>query len=252
MPISPDVNITKTPIQEVQQPADFRERISGYIDGYEQWAEAHPFMATTAETVASFAAKRAVIWTGKKLGVNFGNAHARHHVDGGEVNPIAAIAQSVVVAPVTEELFFRKFLTDTLPNTEVAQKHLGENAQKICNIVSSVGFALLGHGFDPIRERSEWHSPEKGLYNKGNISSAVAPPREWQFALPLGSLIGGEQYRRMYQKRGIKHAVGSHALNNALTIAWEGGFATRDFRRDNPGKKPTLKRVIGHARSKRK
>lgn len=229
----------------------FGERIAGYVEGYEQWTESHPFMATTAETVAAFAAKRAVIWAGKKVGLNFGNAHARHHVDGGEINPIAAVAQSVVLSPVVEELFFRQFLTGTLPETRIAREQLGENAQRVCNIVSSIGFALLGHGFDPIRERTQWQSPDKGLY-RGNIKSAVAPLKEWQFALPLGSLIGAEQYRRSYQKRGLKHAIGSHALNNALTIAWEGGFATRDFKRSNPDQKATIKKVIGHARSNRK
>lgn len=243
--------ISETPEVLSENNGRLHDRIVGHIEAYEQWADQHPFMATTAESVAAFAAKRAVIWTGKKVGINFGNAHASQHIDGGEINPVAAAAQAIIVSPVVEELFFRKFLTGTLPESRLAKQHLGDKSQRICNIVSSIGFAFLGHGFDPINDRSQWQNPEKSLYARENITNSIAPIKGWNWAVPLGSVIGGEQYRRMYQKRGLGHAIFSHSLNNAMVIGWEGAHAARDFRVENPNTKLTARGIIKHIQAKR-
>ncbi len=228
-----------------------RERIAGLAEGYSQWAEQYPFAATTIETVVAFAAKRAVIWAGDKTGINFGNAHAHHFVDRGVDHPLAAAAALTVAAPVKEEVFYRYLLTDKLPNSSVMQDKFGDKAQRICDIVSSAGFAALGHGFDPIKPRAEWNNPDGGLTSKGNRQRTISPLNRWQWALPLGSAVGGEQYRRIYQKRGLGHSIGSHALNNALTVLWEGGMAARDLKRENPRAKLSVKSILKHAQKRK-
>lgn len=231
--------------QNIGQTNSLIERSAQLYHGYQSWSERHPATATVLETFAFHAVKKAVVRSGDKIGIHFGNAHAHQQVNTALDRPLRAAIGAFVLAPVSEELQFRYLLSDKAATSRMAQNLFGRNAVRRIGILSSLGFAS-GHAFDPVRQRSEWSDPKKPIFTSEN-RSAVLPLREWRFTLPMGNLIGGEQYRRMYHKRGLMHAIGSHALNNLLVVMHEGIKEARRLRREEPDKKHTVMDVLRSA-----
>ncbi len=183
-----------TPIPELSaQPLTFRERIGDAITGYQDWAEVHPYAATTVETVVLFAAKKAVRTVGEKLGINFGNGHNERQLQFAADHPVLAAAHSVIAAPVFEETMFR----GVVPKLIKGKLGIEENtkAAKIADQVAVLGFAATHIG-DP-----------RTKAGRDNL------------AVPLSPLIGGEQYSSLRRRRGIKHAIVAHMVHNALATA---------------------------------
>lgn len=181
------MNATES-IQQNHEQHGFRERLEGVVEGYQDWAERYPFAATTAETAALFVAKKAVQTVGQKIGLNLGNGHEPAQLEMAAKHPLLAVTKTIVASPVVEELVFRKYLTPALKEKTGHEDGLADHA-------STLLFAL-GH--------------------LGNL--ATKRGRE-SLAAPISPLMGGENYQRLANSRGLSHAIGGHILNNALEVA---------------------------------
>lgn len=163
---------------------------------YTQWSERYPFAATTAETVALFAFKTCVLLAGKKVGIRTGNAMSDLHAERAVQKPVAALLTAAVIAPVAEELLFRV----APAKTEARLEAVGSvKAARMVTTVADLGFAASHAGF----------VVPAGLKPRFKLR-----PSRREHSLPIVQYVGGKQYRRLYEKRGLKHSIYAHTLNN--------------------------------------
>lgn len=179
-----------TVVPEENISASLHERATQMVDGYKAWAERYPFAATTAETVALFAVRKAVAYAGETVGLNLGNGHGYDT----SKHPILDATHKLVVAPVMEEVLWRS----SIPTFVKKKLNIEDEsrASRLVDQVAALGFAAV-HVGNPVTE-------------KGRSSLAI----------PITPLIGGEYYTYLAKNRGIKHAILAHAINNTLaTVA---------------------------------
>jgi membrane protease YdiL (CAAX protease family) len=189
--ITVDYPIDQNPEHSAQ--GGIHEGISQVIEGYQDWSVKHPFAATTAETVAIFVAKKAVLAVGKKAGLRLGNGHEQQQIDSAAKHPVMAITKAIIASPILEEVVFRKYLTPMLKQ-KIATTN--ESVSSTAADQASVLLFAIGH--------------------LGNL--ATKKGRE-NSAIPVSPFIGGENYQRLANTRGMSHAIGAHMLNNALEVA---------------------------------
>lgn len=149
---------------------------------YDTFAEEHPYAATIGETAVLFGLKYGLEKAGDKVGLPLGhgrkNRPSRNEFI--ENHPALATGAAVVLAPVTEEIVFRE-----------APSRL-----------------LESKGYD----NESLTSKRAKLAITGIFAAAHAGPD----AVPLPQFIGGLNYKRIHEKRGLKASILAHSTNNAL------------------------------------
>lgn len=183
---------------------NLRERASQVVEGYQTWAERYPFAATTAETLAVFAVRAGVRRVGNRFNVNLGNAFTASPEAQQEraEHPFFYGAISVGIMPIVEELGAR-----ALP-AKLAQQQRGEGRHTMAGTierVAQVGFAAWHAAL--VRPEVSFDPLHASVRLKNNNEAT---------SVPVSQYIGGEHLMRLYKKRGLKHAVAAHALNNAI------------------------------------
>lgn len=183
---------------------NLRERASQVVEGYQVWAERYPFAATTAETLAVFAVRAGVRRVGNRFNVNLGNAFTAspEAQQEGMEHPFFYGAVSVGIMPIIEELGAR-----ALP-AKLAQQQREKGRPIMAGTierVAQVGFAAWHAAL--VRPEVSFDPLHASVRLKNNDEAT---------SIPVSQYIGGEHLMRLYKKRGLKHAVAAHALNNAI------------------------------------
>ena len=167
---------------------------------YKNWADQHPILSTTAETVGVVALKYGVSQLGDKANINLVNANK-------EVKETfdRSISEAALLftgsAPIEEELTFR-----VLP--DVASKHLKKSGHDVsAKVMTEVSDALFGLAHSGLFVRDK----------KGAIKPNFKVNRK-DHAIPVTPYLGGRHYRRLTEARGAHHAVYAHSLNNGLML----------------------------------
>lgn len=157
----------------------------GLKQTYEHFSDSHPIAASIGETAVLFGLRYALEKGGDKLGVSLGHGRKNRHSKQKmiEEHPVIATGLATVVAPVTEELMFRE-----LPSRVLEHKGYenGSNGSKKAKLATAALFAAMHSGPDGI---------------------------------PLPQFLGGLNYGRIHEKRGLKASVAAHVTNNALYAA---------------------------------
>jgi hypothetical protein len=147
--------------------------------------ERHPYVSTVIETAAVWTGRQAVRSVVARItGTNLGNGWQGSRLgDVFDKKAVAKVLTSVVVSPVVEELILRKTPSDYLDRK-------GQEGLRGRQGVAAAALFAAGHA--------------------GPVGSN---------ALPLPQFIGGLNYWRLQRMKGYKHAVLSHATQNAMTMA---------------------------------
>ncbi|MDO8335332.1 MAG: hypothetical protein Q7T74_00925 [Candidatus Saccharibacteria bacterium] len=168
---------------------------------YENWAEKHPILATTAETAGFYAVKYAIGRAGNRnLNINLSNANP---------NVAKVVKRSLtdaaflitVKAPVKEEVIFR-----AIPHaaSSFLEKRRHPRIAKTVTESADLLFALAHSGLF-MRNEDKSISPNFKISRRDH-------------ALPVLPYISGRQFTRTNKDRGLGHAIYGHSLNNALAL----------------------------------
>jgi hypothetical protein len=148
---------------------------------YENFSDNHPAIATLGETAILFALRHGLEKYGKKVGVPLG--HGRNgsglRQDLIEKYPRLATMAAIAVAPTVEEIMYREILPSILEK----------------------------YGYDPDSKRTK-------LGRAAIFAASHAGPH----AIPVPQFIGGLNYDRIHQNRGLKYSILAHVTNNTLAV----------------------------------
>jgi hypothetical protein len=160
------------------------DRLSDIKEKYESLEKKHPYAVTIGEAALAYALKTGAKRVGKKFGVTVGHGRADNPArnDFIEKHPKTAATLATVVAPIGEELLYRH--------------------------TSNKGLNKLGME----KESTGRHLAELG------ITALFAAQHVGKDGIPLPQLIGGLNYQRTYNRRGLKHSMLSHITNNSLAV----------------------------------
>jgi hypothetical protein len=152
---------------------------------YDTFAEEHPYAATIGETAVLFALRYGLEKAGDKVGLPLGHGRKdsiskRKLI---ERHPYLATAAATIWAPASEEMVFREAPARVLDRKGFDSESLTSKRTKLA--VAAI-FAAAHGGPD---------------------------------AVPLPQFVGGLNYGRIHEKRGLKAAVLAHSLNNTLAAA---------------------------------
>lgn len=151
------------------------------IQQLDAWRESHPYAATVAETFIVWAGKETVRRVADRtLGIKFGHGWQNSKFGQKFAAPAAAVAAGLAIAPLAEEIAFRKTPSDVLNK----RGHTGLQARK--------GYAMAT------------------LFAAGHAGKD---------AIPMQQFVSGLNYWRLQRTRGARHAVLAHATNNTLSLA---------------------------------
>lgn len=171
------------------------------LKNYGNWAEKHPVLATSTETLGIAAVKYGISYLGERLGVNLMNANP--DVKEAHKKPLAeTVLQFTLTAPLEEELLFR-----AAPNA-VSDYLKSRGHDSLARRATKTADFLFAAAHSGLIVKNEAGHPELNF----KIS------RE-DHALPVGPYIGAKNYQRLTRSRGLGHAMYAHSLNNALALA---------------------------------
>lgn len=180
------------------------ERIGQAATRYATWAEGHPYAATAVETAAVFAGRYAVRESGKRAGLNLGNALTTNDkaVEAALERPVLYGAIQVLAAPVAEE-FGARVIPGRLADAQ-QEKGRPRLAKTIRHGVD-VAFAAWHAGLVVPEIKEDSMRPSFHLRKEGE-----------NLSLPVSQYIAARNLRRIYEKRGYGPAAFSHIVNNAI------------------------------------
>ena len=186
----------QTPVSDLlHEPLALEEGEQSLMGRYQEWAERYPFAATTAETVALFAAKRAVGAVGDRAGANLVNGHLDHKRSQATDHPVLTATQNIIIEPILEEIAFREVIPKAIKSKLGVQETT--RAANIVDTVAVLGFAVT------------------------HIGNPTAKRGRDNLAIPITPLMGGIHYNHLKRTRGLKHAMLAHMLHNALYVVGE-------------------------------
>lgn len=159
--------------------------LEGLRQKYEIFSDDHPALATLGETAVLFALRYGLEKGSEKLGVPLGHGRRdqKSRNDFIKDHPILAAGAATLFAPVTEELLFRE-----VP-AQILEKRGYEEGSSVSKRTKLGVAAVFG--------------------------AAHAGPS----AIPLPQFIGGINYSRIHEKRGLKYSILAHVTSNTLAAA---------------------------------
>lgn len=167
---------------------------------YKNWADNHPVLATTFETVGVAAVKYGIQSFGKKIDVNLINANPEIK-EAHERSLSETALLFTVAAPIEEELTFR-----AVPN--IAARYLkshGHDTSARVAVKAADSLFVLAHSGLFIKDKGGQIKPNFRVNRKDH-------------AIPVGPYIGGKHYRHLAEARGVGYAIYAHSLNNTLAL----------------------------------
>lgn len=159
--------------------------LEGLKQKYETFSEEHPALATLGETAVLFALRYGLEKGGEKIGIPLG--HGRRDQESRndliKAHPILATGAATLLAPVTEELLFRE-----IP-ARILEKH--------------------GYGESSLVSKR----------TKLGVAAVFGVAHTGPSAIPLPQFIGGLNYGRIHERRGLKYSILAHVTSNTLAAA---------------------------------
>jgi membrane protease YdiL (CAAX protease family) len=161
------------------------KRLEGIKQKYETFAEEHPVVATLGETAVLFALRQGLEKGAGKAGLPLGHGRRNNTLRNDIISkhPILAAGAATVLAPIGEELLYRQLPAYLLEKKAIEEGSLIARKAKL-------GVAAI-------------------------FAASHAGPN----AIPIPQFIGGLNYSRIHEKRGLKYAILAHVTNNTLAAA---------------------------------
>ena len=161
------------------------KRLEGMKRQYESFSKEHPVIATLGETAALFALRYGLEMGGEKAGIPLGHGRKNQTSRNDLIKqyPILAASAATLLAPITEELLYRE-----LPDHILKKK---------------------GYEGDSLRSKQI----------KLGVATIFAASHAGPNAIPIPQFIGGLNYGRIHEKRGLKYSILAHITNNTLAAA---------------------------------
>jgi membrane protease YdiL (CAAX protease family) len=156
------------------------------LDTYTKFSDEHPYVSSITEAAVVHGAMIATQAVGRRAGVSIGHGH-RENPRRNELiqeHPVAAATGSLVWAPVSEEVVFRKIVPNALSRR--LNYEPGSRQDRTAKLAIAGLFAAAHAGPD---------------------------------AIPIPQFVSGIHYQKVHDSRGIGSAIAAHATSNTLAAA---------------------------------